>query len=92
MDAVAIDYTPSSFGSHPVFKLGSMLVTRILNETTRGHTLWRSVHMENDITTCSHIVKIHTQVFFLSVAHANRTHFSTMQADTSKKATQSLGC
>ena len=42
------------FVGHPTFQLGSMPVTRILNQTTRGQTLWRSVHMGTDITTCSH--------------------------------------
>ena len=30
-------------------------MTITLNQTTRGHTLWRSIHLETDITTCSHI-------------------------------------
>ena len=34
---------------------GSMLVTRILNEYTRGQTLWRSIYLETDITTCNHM-------------------------------------
>ena len=62
-DAIAIDYTPYDFVGHPIFTLGSMLVTRILNQTTRGQTLWRNVHLETDITTCSHIAVIHAQAF-----------------------------
>ena len=79
--------TPYDFDGHPIFKLGSMLVTRILNQTTRGKTLWRTVHLETDITTCSHIAKIHTQAFLLSVTHVNHTYLSAMQADTSEKVT-----
>ena len=34
------------FVGHPIFELGSMLVTRILNQTTRGQILWRSIRLE----------------------------------------------
>ena len=30
-------------------------MTITLNQITRGQTLWRSVHLETDVTTCSHI-------------------------------------
>ena len=43
------------FVGHPIFQLESILMTITLNQTTRGQTLWRSVHLETDITTCSHI-------------------------------------
>ena len=58
--------TPYDFVGHPILKLGSMLVTRMLNQTTRGQTLWRSVCLETDISTCSHIAEIHTQVIYVS--------------------------
>ena len=51
-----------------MFKLGSMLVTAILNPTTRGQTLWRSVHLEIDITTCSDIAEIQTLAFCLALS------------------------
>ena len=43
--------------------------------------------MENDITTCSHIAEIETQACCFQRMHVNHTHFSAMQADTSKKVT-----
>ena len=44
------------------------------------------MHLETDITTCSHIAEIETQAcMLLSVMHVNHTHSSAMQADTSKK-------
>ena len=80
--------TPYDFAGHPIFKLGRMLVTRILDQTTRGQTLWRSIHLEMDITTCSHIAEIHAQAFcWLSVTHVNHIYFSAIQADTSEKVT-----
>ena len=79
--------TPYDIVGHPIFKLGRMLVTRILDQTTRGPTLWRSVHLEMDITICSHIAEIHAQAFCFSVTHVNHTYFSAMQADTSEKVT-----
>ena len=45
------------------------------------------INRETDIPTCSHIAEIYTQVFLLSVTHVNHTHFSAMQADTSKRVT-----
>ena len=39
VNAVTIDYTLYDFVGHPIFELGSMLVMRILNQTTRGQTL-----------------------------------------------------
>ena len=39
------------------------LMTIILNQTTRGQTLWRNVHLETDITTCSHIAEIDNSAF-----------------------------
>ena len=38
-------------------------MTIIMNQTTRGQTLWRSVHLETDITTCSHIAEIDNSAF-----------------------------
>ena len=38
-------------------------MTITLNQTTRGHTLWRSIHLETDITTCSHIAEIDNSAF-----------------------------
>ena len=58
--------TPYDIVGHPIFKLGRMLVTRILDQTTRGQTLWRSVHLEMEITTWGHIAKIYAQPFAFS--------------------------
>ena len=44
--------------------------------------MWRSIHLETDITTCSHIAELK---HFGSVTHVNHTHFAAMQADTSEK-------
>ena len=38
-------------------------MTILLNQITRGQTLWRSVHLETDITTCSHIAEIDNSAF-----------------------------
>ena len=38
-------------------------MTIILNQTSRGQTLWRSMHLETDTTTCSHIAKIDNSAF-----------------------------
>ena len=51
------------FVGHPIFQLESILMTITLNQTTRGQTLWRSVHLETDITTCSHIAEIDNSAF-----------------------------
>ena len=75
----------------PIFELGSTLVTRILNQTTRGQTLWRSIHLETDIITCRQHCRNSHSSLLPSVMHVNHTHFSTMQADTSKKVTV-IGC
>ena len=57
---VTIDYAPFDFDGHPIFQLGSILMRIILNQTTRRQTLWRSVHLETDITTYSRIGEIDT--------------------------------
>ena len=38
-------------------------MTTSLNQTTRGQTLWKSVHLETDMTTCSHIAEIDNSTF-----------------------------
>ena len=48
---VTIHYT---FVGHPIFQLESILMTI---------TLWRSVYLENDITTGSHIAEIDNSAF-----------------------------
>ena len=58
---------------HLIFQLESILMTITLDQTTRVQTLWRSVHLETDTTTCSHI-----EIILLSVMHVNRTYFSTI--------------
>ena len=56
-------YTLFDFVGHPIFQLESILMTIALNQTTRGQTLWRSVHLETDITTCSHNAEIDNSAF-----------------------------
>ena len=60
---VTIDYTLFDFVGHPIFQLGSILVTRILNQITRHQRLWISGNLGTDITTCSHIAEIDAQAF-----------------------------
>ena len=40
---VTTDYTLFDFVGHPIFQLESLLMTIILNQTTRRQTLWRNV-------------------------------------------------
>ena len=60
---VTIHYTLFDFVGHPIFQLESILMTITLNQTTRGQTLWRSLHLETDITTCSHNAEIDNSAF-----------------------------
>ena len=46
---------PSLAVHHLIFQLENILMTITLNQTTKGQTLWRGVHLETDISTCSHI-------------------------------------
>ena len=64
---VTTDYTLYDFVGHQIFQLGSMLVRRNLSQTTRCQTSWRSIHLETDITTCSHIAEIEIQAFYFQL-------------------------
>ena len=47
-------------------------MTIIMNQTTRGQILWRSVHLETDITTCSHIAEIDKHCMAITSSQAGQ--------------------
>ena len=57
----------------------------------KGQTLWRSIHVETDISICSHAhCRNSHSSLLLSVKHVNHTYFSAMQVDTTKKVTVTI--
>ena len=64
-----------------------MLVTRILNQATRGHYVEAYIWRLTSLLVVRHIAEIETQACCFQWMHVNHTHFSAMQADTSKKVT-----
>ena len=77
---VTIHYTLFDFVGHLILRI---LMTITLNQTIRGQTFWRSVNLETDITTCSHMHNLLKLTILLSVTHVNHTHFCAIRKSQS---------